>query len=183
MTKRKTAILLSLIAVFLLVGGFFAVHWFTTVDAENMDGIAEKAAAYLQSDEPMYVQQVEQRGNFLAALCSTADGKTAMCVFEKDPVFKSRWKANGGKASLTSGEISSWNYGSPDGEAVLVFCGAEIPEEVCWYTFTNDGSIYICPVEEHRVLDIFILPNSNDVNSYPIPLDKEKQEIPAANQP
>lgn len=177
MIKRRKPILLSLIVVLLLIGGFFAIHWFTTVDAENMDGLSRQATAYLQSDEPMYINEVERQGNFLAALCSTVDGKMALCVFDQDPVFENRWKANGGKRSLTAGEISSWNYGSSDGEAVLVFCGGEIPEEVCWYTFTNDGIIYTCPVEEHRVLDIFIIQDSNDINSYPKPLDQERQEI------
>ncbi len=177
MIKRRNIILLFLIAALLLIGGFFAVLWFTTVDAENMDGIARQAAAYLQSDEPMDIKEVEQRGNFLAALCSTADGRMAVCVFDKDPVFKNRWKANGGRLSLTAGEISSWNYGSSNGEAVLIFFGEEIPEEVCWYTFTNHGITYTCPVEANRVLDIFIIPDSDDINGYPIPLDKEKQEI------
>ena len=177
MIKRRKAILLSIIVVSLLVSGFFAIHWFTTVDAEDMDGLSRQATAYLQSDEPMYIKEVERRGNFLAALCSTADGKMAMCVFDKDPVFENRWKANGGKFSLTAGEISSWNYGNSNGETVLIFCGGEIPEEVCWYTFTNNGSTYTFPVEDHRVLDIFINQDSNDINGYPIPLDKEKQEI------
>ena len=177
MVKRKKAVLLCLIIVLLLISGFFAIHWLTTVDSENMDGLSRQAAAYLKSDEPMYIKKVEQRGNFLAALCSTADGKMALCVFDKDRVFENRWKANGGKRSLTAGEISSWNYGSPDGEAVLIFCGGEIPKEVCWYTFTNDGMIYTCPVEEHQVLDIFIISDSRDINSYPVPLDQEKQEI------
>lgn len=100
-----------------------------------------------------------------------------MCVFAPDPIFRSRWKAQGGKTRLTAGEIGSWNYGSPKGEAVIIVCGAEIPENVHWYRFENGKSTYTQLVEGEKVLDIFVMPDSRDINGHPVPLDSKKQEI------
>lgn len=59
----------------LLIGGFFAVHWFTTASATSMDNLSRQATAYLKSQELMHLQEVSQRANFLAALCAPSDEK------------------------------------------------------------------------------------------------------------
>ena len=65
-----------------------------------------------------------------------------------------------------AGELGSWNYGNPR-EAVIIFCGGDLPEEAAWYTFQNSGITYTCPIENGRVLDVFVLPDTGDISSYP----------------
>ena len=108
----------------------------------------------------------ERRGDYLAALCTDGAGKWCMCVYERDSVFTDRWRGGGGKPSLTAGELGSWNFGNPQ-EAVIIFCGGDLPEEAVWYTFQNSGITYTCPIENGRVLDVFVLPDTGDISSYP----------------
>lgn len=171
----KGCVIAILIAV-IFIGSYLAMHWFTTVDENNHYGLAQQAADYLGYDT-LYIEEVERRGNYLAVLCTDANGAWCMCVFDKDDVFENRWYASGGIKTLMDGVIGSWNYGSPDGEAVLIFCGGNIPEEVCWYKFQNSKITYICPVEDDTLLDIFIIPDRNDINGYPILLDSDQMEI------
>ncbi len=167
---------IAVLTMLVLAVGYTAVHWFTTVDKNDLNGLARQAADYLDYDT-LFIEEVEQRGNYLAALCRDTDGVWCMCVFLRDSVFENRWYANGGKPALETG-IDSWNYGSPDNEAVLIFCGGDIPEEVCWYTFQNSRITYICPVEDATLLDVFVIPdNGYNINGDSILLDGNQQEI------
>lgn len=81
-------------------------------------------------------------------------------------MFSDRWHAGGGKPSLTAGELGSWNFGNSQ-EAVIIFCGGELPEEAAYYTFQNSGITYTCPIQDGQVLDVFLLPDTSDISSYP----------------
>ena len=168
--------LLALLAVALLFGGYGAVHWFSTVDGADVPGLARQAAEYLGYDE-LFIEETAQRGDYLAALCKDAEGNWCMCVFDRDRVFEGRWYANGGKRQMEKGKLGSWNFGSPEREAVLVFCGGDIPEEVCWYRFQNGGITYTCPVEDDTLLDLFIIPDRESISGSPVPLDSEQREL------
>ena len=76
------------------------------------------------------------------------------------------WRGGGGKPTLKSGALGSWNFGNPR-EAVIVLCGGDLPEEAAYYTFQNSGITYICPIENGRVLDLFLLPDTSDISSWP----------------
>ena len=76
------------------------------------------------------------------------------------------WRGGGGKPSLTSGTLGSGNCGNPR-EAVIVFCGRDLPPEAAYYTFQNSGIAYTCPIENGRVLDLFLLPDTSDISSWP----------------
>lgn len=168
--------LITLLSVVVLAAGYLAAHWFSTVDGSDPDGLARQAAEYLKYED-LRIEETEQRGDYLAALCRDGDGNWCMCVFDRDPLFEDRWRASGGKKSMEKGNISSWNYGSPKREAVLIFCGGELPEEVRWYEFQNGGITYTCPVEGDKVLDIFIIPDSDNIGGYPVLLDKDRREV------
>ena len=168
--------LIALLGIVVVFGAYVAVHWLTTVDENNHNGLAQQAADYLGYDT-LYVVEVEKRGNYLAALCKDEEENWCMCVYEKDGLFENRWYASGGKRSLKPGNIGSWNYGSPEREAVLIFCGGNISDEICWYQFQNSNITYTCPVDGSRVLDIFIIPDRNNINGYAIPLDSNQQKI------
>ena len=168
--------LIALLFIAVLAVGYCSFHWFSTADKSDLNALAQQAADYLDYDE-LLIEKVEQRGSYLAALCKDTDGNWCMCVFERDRLFENRWRANGGKRGIQDGTISSWNYGSPQGEAVLIFCGGNISDEVCWYKFQNNNITYTCPIENEKVLDIFIIPDSSNINGYPILLDCNQQEI------
>lgn len=168
--------LIALLFIAVLVVGYCSFHWFSTADKSNLYALAQQAADYLDYDE-LLIEKVEQRGSYLAALCKDTNGNWCMCVFERDRLFENRWRANGGKRGIQDGTISSWNYGSPQNEAVLIFCGGNISNEVCWYEFQNSNITYTCPIENENLLDIFIIPDSSNINGSPILLDCNRQEI------
>ena len=169
--------LFALLSIAVLAVVYCSLQWFSTADENDLGALARQAAHYLDYDE-LSIEEVRQRGNYLSALCTAADGNWCMCVFERDSLFKGRWRANGGSKGIKDGKLTSWNYGSPQKEAVLIFCGGNIPDEVCWYKFQNNNITYICPVEHDKLLDIFIIPDgSHNINGYPIPLDCNQQEI------
>lgn len=167
--------LIALLSIAVVATGYLSLHWFSTADENNLDALAQQAADYLGYDE-LSIEKVEQRGSYLAALCKDTDGKWCMCVFNRDRLFENRWRANGGKRGMKAGTISSWNFGTQK-KAILIFCGGNISDEVCWYKFQNNNITYTCPVESDKVLDIFVIPDNNDINGYPILLDCNQQEI------
>ena len=167
--------LIALLSIAVVAIGYLSFHWFSTANANDLDALAQQAADYLGYDE-LSIEKVEQRGRYLAALCKDTDGNWCMCVFNRDRLFENRWRANGGILRMKAGTISSWNFGMHK-EAILIFCGGNISDEVCWYKFQNNHITYTCPVESDKVLDIFIIPDNSDINGYPILLDYNRQEV------
>ena len=156
------------------VGTWLAAHYLGSVPETDLEGLERQAAAYLGRFQDagedgfdydvLEIVETERRGDYLAALCTDGQGNWCMCVFDRDDVFSDRWIANGGKSSMTTGKLSSWNFGNPR-EAVIIFCGGDLPEEAAWYTFQNSGITYTCPIEDGRVLDVFVLPDTGDISS------------------
>ena len=159
--NRWKSALAAALVLFLLaaagVGVWLGVHYFQTVEETDLEGLERQAAAYLGRPRrltmgdafdygALEIVETERRGDYLAALCTDGEGKWCMCVYERDSVFTDRWRGGGGKPSLTAGELGSWNFGNPQ-EAVIIFCGGDLPEEAAWYTFQNSGITYTCPIE------------------------------------
>lgn len=179
--------LVTLLIAALIAGSYLGCHWFTSVSEADIDGLTQQAAEYLlsprrgfapESDpERLQIVDLERRGDYLAALCTDDWGHWCMCVYDRDPVFKNRWRGGGGKPRLDAGELGSWNFGTAN-DAVIIFCGGDLPEEAAWYTFQNRGITYTCPIKNGEVLDVFLLPDTNDISSYPEQLlDAELQPI------
>ena len=159
----------AVLTLALAVGAYLAVHWFTSAPETDRTALAKKAEEYLgtwNSGGAVQIVETERRGDYLAALCTDGQGNWCMCVYDRDSVFSDRWHAGGGKPSLTAGELGSWNFGNSR-EAVIIFCGGELPEEAAYYTFQNSGITYTCPIEDGQVLDVFLLPDTSDISSYP----------------
>ena len=158
------------------VGTWLAAHYLGSVPETDLEGLERQAFASLATPRraivydfdyyDLEIVETERRGDYLAALCTDGQGHWCMCVYERDSVFTDRWQGGGGKPSLTAGELGSWNFGNPQ-EAVIIFCGGDLPEEAAWYTFQNSGITYTCPIENGRVLDVFVLPDTGDISSYP----------------
>ena len=168
----------TVLVLALLAAGWAGYHYGTSVSEFDEEGLARNAARYLGRENAIRVVETERRGDYLAALCTDDTGDWCMCVYDRDSIFRDRWRGGGGKPTLKSGALGSWNFGNPR-EAVIVFCGGDLPEEAAYYTFQNSGITYICPIENGRVLDLFLLPDTHDISSYPERLlDKDGQPLP-----
>ena len=180
----------TLLLVALIFGGWLGYHWFTSVPETDTEALTEQAAKYLlrprrnftpEADgETLRIVELERRGDYLAALCVDEENNWCMCVYDRDEVFPDRWRGGGGKPKLTAGELGSWNFGT-NRDAVIIFCGGDLPEEAACYTFRNSGITYTCPIEDGQVLDVFFLPDTRDITSYPEQLlDAEGKPLKAA---
>ena len=176
--RWKSALAAALVLFLLAATGagvWLGIHYFQTVEETDLEGLERQAAAYLGRPrrlamddafdyDALEIVETERRGDYLAALCTDGQGHWCMCVYDRDSVFSDRWRGGGGKPYLPAGELGSWNFGNPQ-EAVIIFCGGDLPEEAAWYTFQNSGITYTCPIENGRVLDVFVLPDTGDISS------------------
>lgn len=176
--------LAALIMIVAMAGIFLGYHFLVTAPETDTAALEQAAAAYLGGFEryqyefdydALQIVETERRGDYLAALCTDGQGNWCMCVYDRDSVFSDRWFASGGKPTLSAGTLGSWNFGT-GGEAVIIFCGGELPEEAAWYTFRNSGITYTCPITDGQVLDVFLLPDTSDISSYPEQLLDENGE-------
>ena len=159
--------LATLLLIAALAGIFLGYHYFGSAPETDLEALSKKAEDYLgtrSSGAAARIVAAERRGDYLAALCTDDQGNWCMCVYDRDSVFQDRWRAGGGKPSLSAGELGSWNFGT-GGDAVIIFCGGDLPEEAASYTFQNSGITYICPIENRQVLDVFLLPDNSDISS------------------
>lgn len=159
----------------LTAGAYVGYHYAVTMDGEDFIGLAQAAAEYLDAGE-LEVVLTQQRGDYLAALLRGENGRWCMCVYDRDNVFPDRWYANGGKRELEAGKLGSWNYGSPREGAVIIICGGGLPEKAARYIFRNSGTVYLRPAGE-QVLDIFLIPGTEDINGTPVLLDENLQAL------
>ena len=166
----------ALLALAIMIGFRVGCHWFTSVPETDVDALTKQAAEYLlrprraftpEADpDTLRIVELERRGDYLAALCVDDQSNWCMCVYDRDRIFENRWRGGGGKPRLTAGELGSWNFGNSR-EAVIIFCGGDLPEDAAYYTFRNSGITYTCPIKDRQVLDIFLLPDTRDISSYP----------------
>lgn len=170
--------LAALMAIALLAGIFFGYHYFGSAPEADPEALTALASAYLGRHDrwewevdydSLEIVETERRGDYLAALCTDNQGNWCMCEYDRDDVFPDRWRAGGGKPSLSAGKLGSWNFGT-GGDAVIIFCGGDLPEEASSYTFQNSGITYICPIEDGQVLDVFLLPDTADIGDHHLEL-------------
>ena len=168
----------TVLVLALLAAGWAGYHYGTSVSEFDEEGLARNAARYLGRENAIRVVETERRGDYLAALCTDDTGDWCMCVYDRDSIFRDRWRGGGGKPTLKSGALGSWNFGNPR-EAVIVLCGGDLPEEAAYYTFQNSGITYTCPIKNGRVLDLFVLPDTADIVSHKLELlDQDGRPLP-----
>ena len=168
----------TVLVLALLAAGWAGYHYGTSVSEFDEAGLAKNAARYLGREAEIRVVETERRGDYLAALCTDDTGDWCMCVYDRDSIFRDRWRGGGGKPTLKSGALGSWNFGNPR-EAVIVLCGGDLPEEAAYYTFQNSGITYTCPIKNGRVLDLFVLPDTADIVSHKLELlDQDGRPLP-----
>lgn len=132
----------------------------------------------LLSAENSELVLARKRGDYLAVLLRMDSGGCGVDILERDSLFHSRWRCCGGVVGFEAGQMTSYNYSDPEGNAILIFAGVMLPKEAKWYTFTNGGIIYTCPIEGEGFTDLFVIANGRgDINSYPTLLDENMQPI------
>ncbi len=174
----RTVLALAVLAV-LYVGFVLGYHFFTSV---NVDDLSDLERAAQEQYPGYYAVKTQKRGDYVAVLMRHENGSMRMCVYERDDIFENRWYGGGGKGNVKPGELTSWNYGSPQNEAVIIICGGDLPEEAACYIFGNNGTTYLRPVDE-TVLDVFVIPDGrSDINGMPILLNKDLKTVDRYSQ-
>ena len=192
-------VLAALAAVALTAGMYMGYHYATSVTWSpyptfDWTDLEQQAAEYLGQSrrlpedafdyDSLSIVKMDQRGDYLAALCVDGSGDNwCICVYDRDQVFPNRWRANGGAYGMEAGQINSWNFGDPAGNAVIVMAGWDLPRDIAAYSFENGGITYTCDtVFAGMFLDLFIIPDSNDIASVPLEfLDENGNPLPYEN--
>lgn len=177
--KKLIAFVAGCLAIMLIasiaVGAVFAYHAFNSADADDYNSLRAQVES-CSGCQIQSIKEVEIRGNYLATLCKDDNGDWRLCMFERDILLRDRWVAMGSRKTK-EGKLGSYNYGDSEGNAVIIIFGANIPSEVKSYEITNSGITYICPANTF-ILDIFVIPDANDISSTPHALDANGEEIP-----
>ena len=135
-------------------------------------------AEKLLSAENSELVLARKRGDYLAVLLRMDSGGCGVDILERDSLFHSRWRCCGGVVGFEAGQMTSYNYSDPEGNAILIFAGVMLPKEAKWYTFTNGGIVYTCPIEGEGFTDLFVIADGRgDINGYPTLLDENMQPI------
>ena len=161
---------LLLILGMLGVGSFLGRHYRESCADGDWDGLRDMLS---ETNGNVQLNQVEtsvQKGGYLSIACYDEKGFWHVGIFMPDSIFSDRWVCVGSLRSVRPGKLANWNYKIKGADTVLVCFGAELPEEITGYTFTNSGVTYICPVEEHSVLDFFFVPDSYDADTHLEPI-------------
>lgn len=157
-------VLLSLLG-FLVAGCFLGQHYHNSCADGDWEGLRDMLSA-TNGDVPLrQVEMSVQKGSYMAIACSDSEGCWHVGVFMPDNVFSQRWVCVGSLGNVHPGKMASWNFQTGQNDTVLVCFGAELPENITGYTFTNSGVTYICPVEECTVFDFFLIADTYDATT------------------
>ena len=192
--------LAALAAVALVVGMYAGYHYVNSVPWSpdptfDWTELERQAAEYLGRDswrlsghefdyDTLSIVKMDQRGDYLAALCVDDSGDNwCICVYDRDEVFPDRWRANGGAYGMEDGQINSWNFGDPQGNAVIVMAGWGLPWDIAGYSFENGNITYTCDtVFAGMFLDLFIIPDSDNIAAVLLTLlDENGNPLPYEN--
>lgn len=187
------------VAVIALAGGLYiGYHYATSVAEGDLAGLARQAQNLVRlpddlsedwprpdiafQEESAEIVMTDQKGDYLGALYADGEGNWNICVYDRDPVFPERWRADGGTVGMEYGEINSHDFGIY-GNAIITIGGWGLPDEVSAYSFWNDGVTYICELEEKGgFLDVFLLPDNHDIAPHDLTLlDETGAPLPYEN--
>lgn len=178
---------LLLLVGLLVLGAFLGRHYRNSCADGDWDGLRDMLAAeeaqmnqieassrkddvYTENAQLGRVEISARKGGYLAIACPDGEGRWHVGIFVPDSVFSNRWVYVGGLGGVRPGKLAGWNYNVNGVDTVLVCFGAELPEEITGYMFTNSGVTYICPVEAYSVLDFFFVPDTYDTDTHLMPI-------------
>lgn len=177
--RRGLALALGLLLVVGLgiLGSFLGKHY----QGSCADGDQEALRDTIVQDIGKPLGDIElsaRKGSYLAVACRDEAGMWTVGVFQPDTVFSQRWVYKGGLVGVRPGHLANWNWNVEDTGTVLVCFGADLPDYVTGYSFTNSGVQYTCPVTDNYVFDFFFVPDTYDEHTWLMPIkstnDKER---------
>ena len=191
-------VLAALMAVALAAGVYVGYHYATSVLGRSVteadrEGLRRQAITYLSSRQEqshsefvyneLTVEDLEQKGDYLAALCVDGNGHWEICIYERDSVFPDRWRAYGGTFGTEAGQIFDIDFRDQQGNAIIIMAGWGLPRDIDGYSFKIDDVTYTCSnVFAGMFLDLFILPDSGDVAFTELELlDENGVPLPSEN--
>lgn len=176
----KGCVIAASVIVFLAlaaVGNYCGHHYFTTVKADDEVGLTRLAENYIGYSD-LSVIKTAKKGDYVAVMFKdNNDGTINMYKYDRDEVFKNRYRVSGGVSNVNPGMVASWNSDSFKGDAIIIVFGDKLRDDAEYYEFYNGGNHYICSIEENSVLDIFIFVDSNDITGMPVLLDKDENKL------
>lgn len=170
--KRKafrTGIVLAAVLAAIAAAVFFGSHYVQTSAVDDIAGLENQLESYSEV-EHVNVHSIAQKGDYLAVSGCADDGLWHLGIFARDAVFPKRWRIYGSLNKVKPGYLANWNCLTAEGDTILVCFGAELPEDIRGYTFTNSGVTYTCMVEENTVLDFFYIPDAYDSRTHLEPI-------------
>lgn len=152
------------------VGSFLGHHYRNSCADGDWDAMRDVLSENYKNPRLSQVEASFQKGGYLAIACQDEKELWHVGIFMPDSVFPSRWVYIGGMSEVRPGKLANWNCKMGGSDTVLVCFGAELPETVTGYTFTNSGVTYICPVKGRFVLDFFFVPDAYDARTHLKPI-------------
>ena len=157
----RMGIILTTLLVAIAIVVFFGSHYMRTSSKEDMAGLEHQLESYSEV-EHVNVYNIMQKGDYLAVSGRDDNGKWHLGIFSRDEVFSNRWRICGSLNKVKPGYLANWNFETDMGDTILICFGAELSDDICGYTFENNGIRYTWPVEENAVLDFFFIPDAYD---------------------
>lgn len=172
--------------VCLLAAIFYGYHWLSTVsenDTAKIERLAIESTVSMSYNfnhialENAKICASEKSGEYMAFLVQSED-LYYIVEMEQDTVFKSRWHYEGGTSSIKAGELSSFHMQNCNHPALIIVGGGDLPENAAYYAVrTQNQTFALVPIENGTVCNIHLQPNTYDLGSGPILLDKNLNTV------
>ena len=138
--------LVVLASVILLFLGIALQHWCTTAPLV-FPHLAKNAEAYFEAQGRALSFSYEAghvRGGYMASLLYDYNSETYYIgLFERDSLFHSRWRCCGGVVGFEAGQMTSYNYSDPEGNAIELEAEEFFARAVCHELDHLDGVLYV----------------------------------------
>ncbi|WP_325199866.1 helix-turn-helix domain-containing protein [Oscillibacter sp.] len=145
-------------------------HYASSVHSEDDEALAQGTAEYFQDQNTRFdpktleVQKRAELGDYMALLCADKGGEWCLSVWRRDELFPDRYCPIGGRSQMDTGMKGAMIHNFGDAEnAVVVASGAELPEKVERFEWSNGGTRYTGPAYLDRqrntrgVLELYLL--------------------------
>ena len=157
----RTGILLTVLLALAAAAVLLGLRYGKTYSPEDLDKIGKMLESEYKTAH-IEIRGMVQKGD--------GDGLWHLGIFKRDAVFSRRWVYSGGLIRVKPGNLANWNYETPEGGTILVCFGAELPQGITGYQFSNSGVTYTCSVTGDSVLDFFFMPDTYDSKTHLEPI-------------
>ena len=165
----RTGILLTVLLALAAAAVLLGLRYGKTYSPEDLDKIGKMLESEYKTAH-IEIRGMVQKGDYLAVSGCDGDGLWHLGIFKRDAVFSRRWVYSGGLIRVKPGNLANWNYETPEGGTILVCFGAELPQGITGYQFSNSGVTYTCSVTGDSVLDFFFMPDTYDSKTHLEPI-------------